>query len=112
LPHESMVVRGLGHESTPADFYERRRSEAPAADRTDPHWQSAVVQVSFRTGALGELRLHPIEFGIGLPRGQAGRPVLAEGKAAAEVIERFARLSKAFGTAVSVEGETGVIRVG
>lgn len=111
LPQESMVVRGLGHENTPADFYEARRSQAePAQSGTDPHWQSAMAQVSFTKGALGEIRLHPIEFGYGLPRGQAGRPMLAEGKEAQEVIERFQRLSGAFKTRIEVEGETGVIR--
>jgi len=113
LPHESMVTRGLGHENTPADFYSARRTEmAHDYKGTDPHWQSAIAQVSFSRQGLREIRLHPIEFGYGLSRGQAGRPILAEGKEAEEVISRFQRLSAGFGTKVEADGETGTVRVG
>jgi poly-gamma-glutamate synthesis protein (capsule biosynthesis protein) len=111
LPHESMLVYGLGHENTPADLYDTRRPAPSTKDATiDPHWQSAIATVSFSGKGLREIRLHPIEFGFGLPRPQAGRPILAEGRPARDVIERFQRLSHPFQTQIDVEGDTGVIR--
>jgi poly-gamma-glutamate synthesis protein (capsule biosynthesis protein) len=66
--------------------------------------------VSFGDSGLREIRLHPIEFGYGLARGQAGRPILAGGTEALETLERFQRLCAPFKTVVEIEGETGVIR--
>ena len=113
LPHESMVVHGLGHENTPADLYDARRpASARRETTTDPHWQSAVATISFKGKRLGGVRLYPIEFGFELARAQAGRPILAQGQAAREVLERFQRLSQPFGTKIDVQGDTGVVQVG
>jgi poly-gamma-glutamate synthesis protein (capsule biosynthesis protein) len=114
VPQDAMVVHGLAYDSTPADFYDARRPPAARrpSDGTDPHYQSAVVVVSFKGDTLREIALHPIEFGHGLPRSQAGRPVLATGAGARETLERFQRLSAPFGTQVAIEGDTGVVRPG
>ena len=113
LPHESMVVHGLGHENTAADLYDARRPAEPGREgSTDPHWQSAVATVSFVGKNLREVRLYPIEFGFGLPRSQAGRPIFAEKVAAQEVLQRFQRLSEPFQTRIEIQGEVGVIRLG
>jgi hypothetical protein len=79
---------------------------------TDPHWQSAVATVSFVGKNLREVRLYPIEFGFGLTRSQAGRPIFAEKAAAQEVLQRFQRLSEPFQTRIEIQGEVGVIRLG
>ncbi|HWP60127.1 MAG TPA: CapA family protein [Candidatus Acidoferrales bacterium] len=112
LPHESMVAHGLGHENSPADLYDVRSAEDPRGKQAgDPHWQSAVATVSFSGKTLREVRLYPLEFGLGLPRGQRGRPILAEGKAAREILERFQRLCEPFQTGVEIRGEEGVIEI-
>ncbi|MGH7846882.1 MAG: CapA family protein [Candidatus Binatia bacterium] len=112
LPHESMVTHGLGHENSPADLYEVRSAADPRGKQAgDPHWQSAVATASFSGKNLREVRLHPIEFGLGLSRGQAGRPILAEGNTAREVLERFQRLSQPFQTKIEIHRDEGVIRL-
>ena len=112
MPHDSMVLYGLGHDNVPADLFETRRAgsrrEYPG---TDPHTQSAVATVSLDGTGLRELRLHPIEFGRGRPRSQSGRPILSGGSEAQETLERFQRLSRPFQTELKIEGEVGVLRL-
>ena len=50
-------------------------------------------------------------MGKGLARYEAGRPMLAQGKAAAEVLQHMQKLSEPFHTKIEIEGEVGVIRV-
>ena len=40
-----------------------------------------------------------------------GRPMLAEGEVAAEILERYQRLSQPFGTTVQIEGGVGYVRL-
>lgn len=112
MPHDSMVLYGLGHDNVPADLFETRRAgsrrEYPG---TDPHTQSAIATITLDANGLRELRLYPIEFGRGYPRSQYGRPILSEGNEARETLERFQRLSKPFQTEIEVDGEVGVVRV-
>jgi poly-gamma-glutamate synthesis protein (capsule biosynthesis protein) len=74
-----------------------------------------VAAVEFRGGALAEIRLHPLDLGLGTPqRRRAGRPLLAAGETATAIVERFARLSAPYGTKVelvSQPGPVGVIRI-
>ncbi len=111
MPHDSMVLYGLGHENVPADLFETRRAGSRRDyPGTDPHTQSAVATVSLDGSGLKELKLHPIEFGRGQPRSQYGRPILSEGDEAKETLERFQELSRPFQTEVQIEGGTGVLR--
>ncbi|HEX6512302.1 MAG TPA: CapA family protein [Chloroflexota bacterium] len=113
-PQDALAMYGLGHENTPADFYEARAASAAHPERTDgedpgPGWWSAIARVSFEGKRLRQVRLHPLEFGFGLPRSQFGRPMLAEGKIAQLALDRFKRLSEPFGTCIRIDGGTGVI---
>ena len=110
-PSDSLARYGLGAGNTPADFYDLRSSkkkQQPNARR----WESAVAMVRFNDKRLQEIRLHPIELGLGLPRYQRGRPVLAEsnGEAAQRVLNNIQRLSEPFGTKIAVENGVGVIQ--
>jgi poly-gamma-glutamate capsule biosynthesis protein CapA/YwtB (metallophosphatase superfamily) len=107
-PEDDMVREGLGPDNTPADFYDARS----ASEKTPPRvWQSAVPIVSFKGHNLHEIRLYPIEMGYGLPRPDAGRPALAQGKTAADILQRLQRLSQPFHTKIDIQGEVGVIEI-
>jgi poly-gamma-glutamate capsule biosynthesis protein CapA/YwtB (metallophosphatase superfamily) len=111
MPHDSMVLYGLGHQNTTPELLETRRAGARREhEGTDPHSQSAVATVSLTKKGLAELRLYPIEFGTGLPRSQSGRPILSEGDGARETLERLKRLSKPFGTGLEITDGMGVIK--
>jgi poly-gamma-glutamate synthesis protein (capsule biosynthesis protein) len=112
MPQDSMLLWGLGHEHSAADLFDvRAASRHENSSEPGPGWWSAVVEVVFSARRLVEIRLHPIEFGWGLPRPQTGRPMLAHGAIAERAVARFRELSAPFGTDVQAEGEIGVIRL-
>ena len=58
---------------------------------------------------LRAIELVPITLGWKDPRHRRGRPRLAEGEEARTILDRFATLSKPYGTTVDVEGASVVI---
>ncbi len=111
-PASSYDRFGLGWNHTPADFYfTRSRDETIGQDVHKENWQSFVAEVVWAQRQLKEIRLHPIDLGMGLPMGQRGRPVLAEGATTKEILERLRRCSEPFGTTIELAPDgTGVIR--
>ncbi len=55
--------------------------------------------------------LYPIDMGYSRPISQRGRPVLAEGQIAQEILRWLQDVSKPYGTEISIEGNVGVIRM-
>jgi len=74
-------------------------------------YRSAVAVCRYTGGSLKEVRLYPIDLGFGEPMGQRGRPVMAQGQVAHEILGWMQDVSKPFGTRIAVEGDVGVIRV-
>ena len=111
-PASSYDRFGLGWNHTPADFYfTRSRDETIGQDVHKENWQSFVAEVVWAQRQLKKNRLHPIDLGMGLPMGQRGRPVLAEGATTKEILERLRRCSEPFGTTIELAPDgTGVIR--
>lgn len=73
---------------------------------------SAVGVVKFERHQLKEVLLHPLDLGFDTHRrSMRGRPVLAEGDVAQEVLKRVRDSSKPYGTRVEIDGDRGVIRV-
>jgi poly-gamma-glutamate synthesis protein (capsule biosynthesis protein) len=104
-------------EATPADFADTRwgreeEGELLGLAEEWTAWHDAVAVVEFADGLPKRIVLHPIELGYRRPRGQRGRPILAEPEVGAEIIEMFRRLSAPYGTAVRAEGEVGIIDIG
>ena len=118
-PQDQYENVGLSWGATPADFYDVRAGyKGPGLGRptkgqgVTPHnWQNGMHRVRFEGGKLKEIRIYPVDLGYGKPRWQAGRPLLAEGEVAQEILERYQRLSKPFGTRVQIKGDVGVIRL-
>jgi poly-gamma-glutamate synthesis protein (capsule biosynthesis protein) len=111
MPHDSLVLYGLGHEHVAADLMDARSRGRHAEEAPGPGWWSGVPVVHFTHGQLASITIHPIELGwtARQHRSQFGRPLLATGDLARASLERFKRLSMALGTDVSIEGETGLI---
>ena len=118
-PQDQYENLGLTWGHTPADFYDKRAGYEGAGIGTPtrgqsvtPHnWQSGMHRVKFEAGKLKEIRIFPVDAGYGKPRWQQGRPMLAEGDVAKEILDRYQRLSKPFGTRVQIRGNVGVIRL-
>jgi hypothetical protein len=98
--------------ATPSEFYEARNA-ASGGGRTveEDRWTSAFAVVDFRGGALREIRMYPVDLGFGLHRAVQGRPLLATGAMAGEILERLRSLSEPFGTRLEIENGVGVIRL-
>jgi poly-gamma-glutamate synthesis protein (capsule biosynthesis protein) len=102
---------GLGPEATPADFIDAS---------WDPHiglvqetknpwwWQSAVFAISLKGGKLTDIKLYPITLQMDAPRTQLGRPLIAIGKQAKEIIQRVKKLSEPFGTQIEYRNGIGI----
>ena len=119
MPHDNMIRQNLSWEGTPADFYDARDGSAYTADKKairgqtiEPiRWESAVATVQFEKGEMTKLELLPIDLGYGKERSQRGRPVLASGQVAKQVLERFQSLSEPFGTKITIDGDKGIINL-
>lgn len=100
----------------PADGYERYRAQPDAtpgqvyqtrtrgdqagfpADRR--YWESVVPTLLYEGRALRSIELVPISLGWKDPRHRRGRPRLAGAEEGRAILERFAALSKPFGTEI------------
>ncbi|MEE8442672.1 MAG: CapA family protein [Dehalococcoidia bacterium] len=113
MPHDNMLRYGLDWEATPADFYDARSGNEARGQTVQPiRWQSAIAMVNFQGKRMTELKLNPVDLGFGRPRSQRGRPLLAEGDVAQEILQRFQRLSEPFGTKITIEDGVGIVQVG
>lgn len=110
VPEDDYIRDGLSPESTPADVadFRVRSGEHTTAG---PEFFSIVPVIFFKDMKLREIRLYPIDLGAGLPRSEAGRPLLVEGDTASVVLQRVQRLSKRFSTEVDIRGSVGVIEI-
>jgi poly-gamma-glutamate synthesis protein (capsule biosynthesis protein) len=112
LPHESYRNFGLSDHETPGDYFEARSDGGKRGFPADPvFWQSVLPLCRYEGKRLREVLLYPVDLGFGRPIPQRGRPMLAEGKVAREVLEWLRELSKPFGTQIEIEGGIGVIRI-
>jgi hypothetical protein len=108
-PHEIMAMYGLGHEHSVADLFDLHYDAKRA--QTGPYWWSVIPVLEFEAGRLCSIALYPIELGFGLPRWQAGRPVMAEGDAAAQALRWIRKLSAPLGTRIEMDGDVGRVRL-
>ena len=66
----------------------------------------------FAGGALTEVRVYPADVGKGYrPLSKIGIPMVPAAAVAQEILAKVQRLSKPFGTAITIENGVGVIRV-
>lgn len=79
---------------------------------SDPVFYESIIAVSrFEHTQLAELRLYPIELGHSKRFANRGIPRLVTGPQAKAIIERLQKLSKPFGTEITIENDVGVIRL-
>ncbi len=109
----------------PADAYEKFRIDpdaTPAAmarsrNRNDTggfvadrrYWQTVVPVCHFEAGQLARIEILPVSLGQHQPPQRRGRPGLAEGDEAREIIGDLARLSEPFGTRIKINGDCAEI---
>jgi poly-gamma-glutamate capsule biosynthesis protein CapA/YwtB (metallophosphatase superfamily) len=95
---------------TPGQVYQKRTQGDQAgfpADRR--YWESVVPLLTYDGGALRSIELTPISLGWKDARHRRGRPRLAGAEEARSILERFAELSRPFGTTVSINGGSAAV---
>jgi poly-gamma-glutamate synthesis protein (capsule biosynthesis protein) len=113
FPAESYQRFGLGGDATPTDFLDARTgNETRGFPAAPEYWHGLAAACDFRGGRLTRLDLHPLDLGHGRTRAQRGRPMLAEGKTAAAILDRVKRLSERYGTTLAIEDEVATINMG
>jgi poly-gamma-glutamate capsule biosynthesis protein CapA/YwtB (metallophosphatase superfamily) len=112
FPAESYARFGLDHRATPTDFLDARTgNETRGFPAEREYWHGLAAACTFAKGELADLRLYPLDLGAGLSRAQRGRPVLARGAVAKDILERVRRLSARHGTEIVLDGETAAVRL-
>jgi poly-gamma-glutamate synthesis protein (capsule biosynthesis protein) len=73
-------------------------------------WQAVLPVCTYKGRKLAEVRLYPVDLGYQRAIPQRGRPMLAEGKVAQEILTWLRDLSKPLGTDIRIDGDVGIIR--
>jgi poly-gamma-glutamate capsule biosynthesis protein CapA/YwtB (metallophosphatase superfamily) len=114
-PSDLFESWGLTSEHSTAELYEKREAP-PAVFFNDPaYWESIIAELTWKAGALKEIRLVPIvlEYDAGKPlaeqRTSAGVPRAVRGAKAKSIIENVQRLSKLYGTRVDYKDGVGLV---
>jgi poly-gamma-glutamate synthesis protein (capsule biosynthesis protein) len=112
FPADAYERFDLDLRATPSDFLDARTAGGKKGHPAEPaYWENMFAVCEFAGRKLKEIRIHPIDQGFGRPRPQRGRPMLAEGEVAQRVLERVVRLSKRYGTNISVQNGSGRVLV-
>jgi poly-gamma-glutamate capsule biosynthesis protein CapA/YwtB (metallophosphatase superfamily) len=111
-PYDWYEARGLHREAYPdeskGNLYPALEGEAEVR-RLRRLSTGAVAKVEFKDSVAEKITLYPIE--TNRQHKQGGRPFLATGASAEEIIGRLARLSKDYGTKIDFENEVGEIQL-
>ncbi|MCZ6873134.1 MAG: CapA family protein, partial [bacterium] len=112
VPPEGYRRFGLNHDQTPGDFFDARSDSGKRGFPADPmFWRSVIGVCHYEARALKAVKLYPIDMGFGRPIPQRGRPVLAQGQVAHDILTWLQQVSEPFGTEIAIEGEVGMIRL-
>ena len=91
-------------ELKPGQVYQQRTNHDQGGFSADQrYWESVVPMLTWDGRDLRSIELLPISLGWKEPRHRRGRPRLADGAEARAILDRFAALSKPFGTTVDVD---------
>lgn len=111
-PYDWYEARNLHKEAFPdeqkGNLYPKLDEEAEK--RRNIRLETSVVsKVKFENNQLTELLLYPIE--LNKIDKQGGRPTLAQGEKAKEILERLQRLSKPYGTEIIINEGIGKVTI-
>lgn len=116
VPPEMYERYGLGDDALPSDAFDARVFDD--GDRTgflgdSAFWESVLPVFAFdtETADLESIRLYPLDLGHERPRPQRGRPVLADGARATDILDHLAELSEPYGTTLTVAGDHATVDV-
>jgi poly-gamma-glutamate capsule biosynthesis protein CapA/YwtB (metallophosphatase superfamily) len=112
LPSDSYETFRTDPTTPPGELYRQRSQNDTKGFPSDRrYWQALAPRLTFEGGELTSLELFPVSLALGDAHHRRGRPRMAVGDEAIEVLERFARLSSPFGTTMELDGESATVRL-
>ncbi len=112
LPADSYERFRVDPSKTPSELFRNRSEDGRKGFASDGrYWQTVVPICRFEGGRLRELEVFPVTLGHGQPTHHRGRPRLARGAEATEILRRFARLSEPYGTTLDQHGDRATVRL-
>lgn len=112
LPADTYSRFGAEPNSLPADaFVARSQGDTRSFPAFRQYWQSIMPVLSYEGGELSSIEIVPITLGFGQPVHRRGRPSLASGEEAVQILNDFAELSEELGTTIEIDGERGRVQL-
>ena len=115
MPDDIYETLGLGNDALAGDFYTARAKPDPKTGLPTSYytaqadiWESVVAVPMFQGHKVVEIKLYPIDMGFRMPRPQQGTPRLADPAMARKIIDRMAKMSEQYGTAIVFKDGIGV----
>jgi poly-gamma-glutamate capsule biosynthesis protein CapA/YwtB (metallophosphatase superfamily) len=107
LPADSYEYFRVDSSKTPGELFQIRHQNDQKGFPADIRfWQTVVPVCDFENGRLRRIEIVPVTLDHGQSVHRRGRPRLAKGEEAGEILARLARLSETFGTKVRHEGKS------
>ena len=101
MPEDYYNQYGLTSDAPMNELYRRRSKDYTRGLLTDRRMlESVIPYFEMEDGKLTRLELYPIEMGFDEPRYRTGNPRFSKDHG---IIERFAEMSKAYGTKITVD---------
>ena len=104
---------GLKPDAMPSDIFDQRyKNDTAGFPASDDYWESVIAFSHYRDGQVQEIEFYPIYLDRTAGRPDRGSPHMADGAHAQRTLDRLAKLSAAYGTKISLEGNVGVWKAG
>ena len=111
LPADSYEYFKVEPDKTPAELFQIRHDyDEKGFPANKRFWQTVISVCDFENGRLRRVEAIPVTLDHGRPVHRRGRPRLASGEEAEEILARLARLSEAFGTRIGRERKDEIPR--
>jgi poly-gamma-glutamate capsule biosynthesis protein CapA/YwtB (metallophosphatase superfamily) len=113
LPSDAYEQFRVERSKTPSEVFRSRTQEDRKSFPADKrYWQTILPVCTFEAGQLADLELVPVSLGHGDAPHRRGRPRLAEGEEATEILSRFRELSGKLGATIVEEEDRAVVQLG
>ena len=107
-PEDYYTDKGMTSDETMHELFKKRSANFTRGLQTDRKMFESVIPrwEMDENGKLVKLELLAIELGFGLPRSRNGMPAPAKGSA---ILERYAEMSKPYGTKMEINGNVATV---
>jgi poly-gamma-glutamate capsule biosynthesis protein CapA/YwtB (metallophosphatase superfamily) len=113
LPADTYQQFKIDPDLAPGEMFRVRSQEDTKGFPADiRYWQAILPRLSYDADYnLTGIELHPVTLSRNEASHRRGRPKLATGAEATEILERLAGISRDSGTSIEITGELGIIHV-